>query len=67
MGARLVSPFAALADLAAQALSAPGQAISPEDIRRLASAAITQAQQVSYPLGRLAGPLDSASAGERRE
>jgi len=41
-----------------------GRDMSPEEIRQLATAAIEQASQVAYLLGRLAGLLDEP--GERR-
>lgn len=48
-----------LADNIAEALSAPREDMSPEDIRRLAADAIKQAQQVSFLLGKLATLLDT--------
>lgn len=49
-----------LARIAADALGAESpQDMTPGEIRHLAVTALTQAQQVSYLLGRLAGLLDS--------
>ena len=54
-----------LAAMAAEALRTPGRDMSAEEIRELAASAITQAQQVSYYLKRLAALLDEP-AGEGR-
>jgi hypothetical protein len=51
-----------LAGLAADALTSPGSAMSPAEIRALAAEALTKAQQVSYLLGKLAGLLDDPGA-----
>jgi DNA-binding MurR/RpiR family transcriptional regulator len=48
-----------LASMTADVLSATGGDMSPDEIRRLAADALTNAQRVSYLLGRLAGLLDS--------
>lgn len=52
-----------LAAMTAEALGKPRQDMSQADIRRLATNAISQAQQVSRLLTRLAGLLDEP--GER--
>jgi hypothetical protein len=52
-----------LAGMTADALT-HGSAMSPEEMRRLVADALTKAQQVSYLLGRLAGILGDAPAGE---
>lgn len=46
-----------LADMTADALTSPRSQMSPDEIRRLAAEALTQAQQVAYLLGKLAGLL----------
>ena len=51
------------ADIAGMAMDAPRGDMTPEEIRALATEAITQAERVSFLLGRLAGLLDEP-AGE---
>lgn len=48
---------AGLADMTADALTCPRSQMSPDEIRRLAAEALTQAQQVAFLLGKLAGLL----------
>jgi len=52
-----------LAEGIAEALSAPREDMSPDDIRKLAANAIRQAQQVSFLLGKLATLLDEPQEG----
>jgi hypothetical protein len=52
-----------LAAMTAEALGKPRKDMSPAEIRKLATDAIAQAQQVSHLLTRLAGLLDGP--GER--
>lgn len=57
----------AIRALADQALRSPGRDMTPDQIRDLTNTAVSQAQQVSELLGRLAGLLgDAGSADEPR-
>jgi hypothetical protein len=47
-----------IGDLAAAALTGPPGEITPQEIRQLARDALSQAQRLSFLLGRLAGMLD---------
>jgi hypothetical protein len=48
-----------VAGLAIDALDKPGRDMSPAEIRELATAAVQQASQVAFLLGRLAALLDT--------
>jgi hypothetical protein len=51
-------PLSSIPGIAADALTAGGEGMTPEQIRALAVNTLDQAQQVSYLLGRLATLLD---------
>jgi hypothetical protein len=65
--AAMLPQGAGLAELAVAALSRQGTRMSTPEMHRLAADAITQAQHVSYLLGKLAGLLDEDSDGGGRD